>query len=91
MSLLKSSLVLIAATGAVAFPSFPVHRRQSSLDAFIETETPIAKQGILNNIGAEGILVEGAAAGTIVASPSKDNPDCTSKNSWTWCKSKRLI
>ncbi|KAL2862489.1 glycoside hydrolase family 15 protein, partial [Aspergillus lucknowensis] len=75
MSLIKSSLVFLAATGAVAIPSFPLHKRQADLDAFIEKETPIAKQGVLNNIGADGKLAEGAAAGIVVASPSKENPD----------------
>lgn len=68
---------LNAIAGAVAHPSFPIHKRQSDLNAFIETQTPIAKQGVLNNIGADGKLVEGAAAGIVVASPSKSNPDCS--------------
>ncbi|KAE8323689.1 Six-hairpin glycosidase-like protein [Aspergillus sergii] len=66
---------LNAIAGAVAHPSFPVHKRQSDVNAFIETQTPIAKQGVLNNIGADGKLVEGAAAGIVVASPSKSDPD----------------
>ncbi|KAE8373317.1 Six-hairpin glycosidase-like protein [Aspergillus bertholletiae] len=66
---------LNAIAGAVAHPSFPVHKRQSDINAFIEKQTPIAKQGVLNNIGADGKLAEGAAAGIVVASPSKSNPD----------------
>ena len=68
---------LNAIAGAVAHPSFPVHKRQSDVGAFIEKQTPIAKQGVLNNIGPNGSLVEGAAAGIVVASPSKSNPDCS--------------
>ncbi|KAL2839805.1 putative glucoamylase precursor [Aspergillus pseudoustus] len=75
MSLIRSSLVLIAATGAAAFPYNVRNSTDSSLNAFIETETAIAKQGVLDNIGADGKLVQGAAAGVVVASPSKENPD----------------
>ncbi|KAF7591649.1 hypothetical protein BBP40_001288 [Aspergillus hancockii] len=66
---------LNAIAGALASPSFPLHRRQSDINAFIEKETPIAKQGVLNNIGTNGKLVNGAASGVVVASPSKKDPD----------------
>ncbi|RAK73005.1 glycoside hydrolase family 15 protein [Aspergillus fijiensis CBS 313.89] len=46
-----------------------------SLAEFIEKETPIAWQGILNNIGADGALAQGAYPGIVVASPSKSDPD----------------
>ncbi|KAB8235256.1 hypothetical protein ETB97_009487 [Aspergillus alliaceus] len=65
---------LNAIAGAVASP-FSGYKRQSDINSFIEKETPIAKQGVLNNIGADGKLAQGAAAGIVVASPSKDNPD----------------
>lgn len=45
------------------------------LASFITNERPVALQGILNNIGATGDLVQGADAGVVVASPSTDNPD----------------
>jgi glucoamylase len=67
---------LNAIAGAVASPSFPLYKRQSDINAFIEKETPIAKQGLLNNIGADGELVKGASSGIVVASPSKNDPDC---------------
>ena len=67
----------ILAGAVVASPRFPIFRRQADVDAFIEKQTPIAKQGVLDNIGADGERVEGAAAGIVVASPSKENPDCT--------------
>ncbi|KAH8427554.1 glycoside hydrolase family 15 protein [Aspergillus melleus] len=72
----KSLLSLNILAGAVvASPRFPVFRRQADVDSFIEKQTPIAKQGVLDNIGADGERVEGAAAGIVVASPSKEDPD----------------
>ncbi|OJK02271.1 hypothetical protein ASPACDRAFT_1879587 [Aspergillus aculeatus ATCC 16872] len=47
----------------------------ATLAEFIEKEAPIAWQGILNNIGAEGALAQGAYPGIVVASPSKSDPD----------------
>lgn len=46
------------------------------VDSFISTERGIALQGALNNIGPNGSLVPGAGAGYVVASPSKENPNC---------------
>ena len=68
---LLASLVQ-AVTSSVVRPS----RRQSSLDSFIQSESTIALQGVLNNIGANGSSVAGASSGVVVASPSKSNPDC---------------
>ncbi len=51
--------------------------RQTSVDSFISSENAIAIQGVLNNIGSGGSKASGAAAGIVVASPSKSNPDCT--------------
>lgn len=45
------------------------------LVSFITNERPVALQGILDNIGANGDLVQGADAGVVVASPSTDNPN----------------
>lgn len=75
MTLLKSSISLLAATGAVAFPRYPMYKR-ADVDSFISSQTPISLQGVLNNIGDNGTLVSGASSGVVVASPSKDDPDC---------------
>ncbi len=48
----------------------------AAVDSFIETERPIALQGVLNNIGPNGSMVVGAAPGCVVASPSREDPDC---------------
>lgn len=47
-----------------------------SLEDFITSESSIALQGVLNNVGSQGLSVDGAASGLVVASPSKANPDC---------------
>lgn len=60
---------------ALATPLQPVPR-SSSLDDFVKSESSIARQGVLNNIGSNGSAVNGAASGVVVASPSKVNPDC---------------
>ncbi|PYH92513.1 putative glycosyl hydrolase, family 15 [Aspergillus ellipticus CBS 707.79] len=71
---LKSFAVANTITGA-ALASPALFQKQSGLGAFIEKESALAQQGILNNIGADGTLVQGAASGIVVASPSKSNPN----------------
>ena len=48
-------------------------RAAAGLDGFIAGERPIALQSVLSNIGVKAI---GADRGVIVASPSKEDPDC---------------
>jgi glucoamylase len=48
-----------------------------SVDSFMQTEAPIAWSKLLCNIGSNGCAASGAAAGVVVASPSKSEPDCT--------------
>lgn len=77
-----SRFVSVLALGAVcvrhslAAPHMEA-RATGTLDSFIASESPIALQGVLNNIGAAGADAAGAAPGIVVASPSKNNPDCT--------------
>ena len=49
-------------------------RRDAS--SFLSTEKPIALQKLLCNIGSGGCAVSGAASGAVIASPSKNDPDC---------------
>lgn len=64
---------------SLAVPSVWVQfeeRATRSLDSFIATESPVALEGVLNNIGSAGAKVMGAGSGLVIASPSKTNPDC---------------
>lgn len=69
-----AACVYSAASSAAVINLEP--RATGSLDSFIATESPIALQGVLNNIGADGADASGASAGVVVASPSKSDPDC---------------
>ena len=56
-------------------------RVTGTLDAFIASESPLALQGVLNNIGPNGSKAPGAGSGIVAASPSTSNPDCKSQES----------
>lgn len=53
-----------------------VPRATGSLDSFLSSETPIALQGLLDNIGPDGAFTAGARPGIVIASPSKSDPNC---------------
>lgn len=87
--LFYSCLAHLAATTS-SFAQIPVtnplavlneERATGSLTDFIATETSIALQGILNNIGPAGSKAGGAQSGLVAASPSRSNPDYF--HSWT--------
>ena len=67
----------LAAQGALGAPA-PHAPRQAGLDEWLDAQEPIALAGVLANIGDSGSKAEGAAAGIVVASPSKSDPDCKS-------------
>ncbi|KAF7364930.1 Glucoamylase [Mycena venus] len=60
---------------------------QSSVDSYIATESPIAKAGMLANIGASGSKSEGAKSGIVIASPSTVNPNYL----FTWVRDSSLV
>ncbi|KAJ7625223.1 glucoamylase [Mycena polygramma] len=60
---------------------------QTSVDAYIATESPIAKAGLLANIGPSGSKSQGAKAGVVIASPSTSNPDYL----FTWTRDSSLV
>ncbi|PHH65140.1 hypothetical protein CDD81_3271 [Ophiocordyceps australis] len=59
----------------------------SSVDAFLESEAPVAFNLLLCNIGAQGCHVKGAASGVVVASPSTHDPDYF----YTWTRDSGLV
>lgn len=81
--MLKALVTLSTVVPAiVALPGSHLHKR-GDLETFIQDEKPIAHQGILNNIGADGKLVPGAFPGIVVASPTDGDPtNCTSLGGW---------
>ncbi|KAI4129332.1 MAG: hypothetical protein LQ338_002277 [Usnochroma carphineum] len=61
-------------------------RATGSLDSFIASESPIALQGVLNNIGGVGSEAVGVDPGLVIASPSRANPDYF----YTWTRDSAL-
>ena len=61
-------------------------RQSNDIDKFVLKESPIAFQGILNNIGANGSQVRGASSGIVVASPSTQDPNYF----FTWTRDSAL-
>ncbi|KAI0132383.1 1, 4-alpha-D-glucan glucohydrolase [Xylariales sp. AK1849] len=76
----------IAAMSVLSLASAASLPRAVDVDSFIALERPIALQGALNNIGPNGSAVQGAAAGYVVASPSKVNPNYF----YTWSRDSAL-
>ncbi|KAF8590894.1 carbohydrate-binding module family 20 protein [Ramaria rubella] len=60
---------------------------QQNVDSYVQSETPIAKAGVLANIGPNGSMSSGAAAGIVIASPSTTNPDYL----FTWTRDSSLV
>jgi glucoamylase len=58
-----------------------------SADSYVATELPIAKAGLVANIGPNGSKAAGAKSGLVVASPSKSNPDYF----YTWTRDSALV
>ncbi|KAH7338218.1 glucoamylase [Rhizoctonia solani] len=77
------SYLSLFSTAALAL----VHPRQSTIDSFIASESPIAKAGVLANIGPNGAKDQGAASGVVIASPSTSNPDYV----YAWTRDSSLV
>ncbi|KAG5926528.1 hypothetical protein E4U42_003240, partial [Claviceps africana] len=60
--------------------------RDDGLGDFIAAQSDISLRGVLANIGPRGSKVAGAAAGVVVASPSKKDPDYF----YTWTRDAAL-
>jgi glucoamylase len=84
--LLKAFLPFIAASYASPAPPVLEPRATGSLTSWLASESPIALQGVLNNIGSSGPKAQGARSGIVVASPSKSNPDYF----YTWTRDSAL-
>lgn len=62
---------------ALASPAINIApRATTSVASWLATETTVARQGILDNIGSSGAYAASAKSGIVIASPSTDSPDC---------------
>ncbi|CAA7262982.1 unnamed protein product [Cyclocybe aegerita] len=61
--------------------------QSSVVDQYVATESPIAKAGLLANIGPSGSKSSGAKAGIVIASPSTSDPDYL----FTWTRDSSLV
>ncbi|RAK79574.1 putative glucan 1,4-alpha-glucosidase [Aspergillus fijiensis CBS 313.89] len=61
-------------------------RATGSVDSWFASETTVALDGILANIGADGEFSKSAKSGIVIASPSTDNPDYY----YTWTRDSAL-
>ncbi|KAF9242642.1 glycoside hydrolase family 15 protein [Melanogaster broomeanus] len=64
-----------------------VFPQSNTVDSYITTESPIAKAGVLANIGSSGSKSSGAYPGVVIASPSTSNPDYL----YSWVRDSSLV
>ncbi|PIL22798.1 hypothetical protein GSI_15493 [Ganoderma sinense ZZ0214-1] len=77
-------LSLLTSLAALAFSSYA---QSPSADAYVASESPAAKAGLLANIGPDGSKASGAKAGVVIASPSTSNPNYL----YTWVRDSSLV
>lgn len=82
MYFLSSALLLgsFALQSVLGRPA--LQERQSSLDSFISSESSVAIQQLLCNIGSDGCHAQGVASGVVIASPDTEDPDCKPPTSY---------
>ncbi|KAJ3776989.1 glucoamylase [Lentinula raphanica] len=79
--MLLSTLCVILAAARQAWT------QSSTVDAYIASQSPLAKAGLLANIGPSGSKSMGAKSGIVVASPSNVNPDYL----YTWTRDSAVV
>ncbi|CAI7588878.1 unnamed protein product [Penicillium pancosmium] len=62
-------------------------RATGSLDTWLASETAVAREGILGNIGSSGAYAKSSGSGIVIASPSTDSPDYY----YTWTRDSALV
>lgn len=87
MRVFATALTFATAALALVPGRSSFERRQSALDTYITTQTPISKAGVLANIGADGSKDQGAKSGVVIASPSKTDPDYV----YCWTRDSALV
>ena len=75
------------ALSALTFSASAYASSSSNADTYISTEGPLARAGMLANIGPDGSKSSGASPGVVVASPSTTNPNYV----YTWVRDSSLV
>lgn len=86
---MKLLLFVLLPIAAAIQEQIPI--RQDILDDWLSTEVNTSLAGILNNIGSSGKWVQDASSGVVVASPSKENPDCILRPVLPVCHETKLM
>ncbi|KAF4948738.1 hypothetical protein FGADI_9393 [Fusarium gaditjirri] len=74
---LLGSFALQSVLGRPAFDERSlVQERQPSVDSFIKSESLVAIEQLLCNIGSDGCNSKNVATGIVIASPDTQDPDC---------------
>ncbi|PCD41790.1 hypothetical protein AU210_004334 [Fusarium oxysporum f. sp. radicis-cucumerinum] len=85
---LLGSFALQSVLGRPAFDERSlVQERQSSVDSFIKSESSVAIEQLLCNIGSDGCNSKNVATGIVIASPDTQDPDYF----YTWTRDAALV
>ncbi|KAJ4254924.1 hypothetical protein NW762_009722 [Fusarium torreyae] len=85
---LLGSFALQSVLGRPAFDErSQVQERQSSVDSFIKSESSVAIEQLLCNIGSDGCHAKNVASGVVIASPDTHDPDYF----YTWTRDAALV
>ncbi|KAI1010352.1 hypothetical protein LB503_005486 [Fusarium chuoi] len=85
---LLGSFALQSVLGRPAFDERSlVQERQSSVDSFIKSESSVAIEQLLCNIGSDGCNSKNVATGIVIASPDTHDPDYF----YTWTRDAALV
>jgi glucoamylase len=79
--------VFFASASIAIFSIFTNPSTKGAVDTYIGTEGPIAKAGLLANIGPNGSKSSGAKPGIVIASPSTSNPNYY----YSWTRDSSLV
>ncbi|EEU45836.1 uncharacterized protein NECHADRAFT_92513 [Fusarium vanettenii 77-13-4] len=89
MYILSSTFLLgsLALQSVLGRPADKIQVRQSGIEDFIKSESPIAIEQLLCNIGSEGCHAKNVPAGIVIASPDTQDPDYF----YTWTRDAALV
>ncbi|KAK2595016.1 hypothetical protein QQS21_007270 [Conoideocrella luteorostrata] len=87
-NMIKNLLATLAVTGLCLdnTAASPGRLRCRDVSDFVTKQSAVSIKGVLANIGSDGSKAQGAAAGVVVASPSRSDPDYW----YTWTRDSAL-